>query len=248
VIEAIAGVALVKPYYEDDSVTIYHGDCREILPTLEPVDLVLTDPPYVGMKGGYRYQAFSGVGEMVEESIGVGDPWGASFDWCAAAERLVRMGVLVFTPYHSLPETALAFKNLRRAVLLTWHKRNAPPSGANVPRFTEEYIWGLAKKPGLKWDVFKSTMFDLPKLATGAMASPERFVDSAKRAIHPTQKPLVLTKWLLGIGGDTVLDPFMGSGTTLRAAKDLGRKAIGIEIEEKYCEIAVKRMAQGVLL
>jgi len=66
---------------------------------------------------------------------------------------------------------------------------------------------------------------------------------------HPTQKPLDLMRWCLGFfpEAQTVLDPFMGSGTTLRAAKDLGRKAIGIEIEERYCEIAAKRMAQEVL-
>ena len=66
---------------------------------------------------------------------------------------------------------------------------------------------------------------------------------------HPTQKPLELMHWCLNFApnASTILDPFMGSGTTLRAAKDLGRKAIGIEIEERYCEIAAKRLAQGVL-
>ena len=66
---------------------------------------------------------------------------------------------------------------------------------------------------------------------------------------HPTQKPIALMKWCMGFVPDaqTILDPFMGSGTTLRAAKDLGRKCIGIEIEEKYCEIAVRRLNQEVL-
>jgi site-specific DNA-methyltransferase (adenine-specific) len=68
--------------------------------------------------------------------------------------------------------------------------------------------------------------------------------------VHPTQKPVALMRWCLESfpNAQTILDPFMGSGTTLRAAKDLGRKAIGIEIEERYCEIAAKRMAQAVLL
>jgi DNA modification methylase len=67
---------------------------------------------------------------------------------------------------------------------------------------------------------------------------------------HPTQKPITLMKWCIGFFPDAqiILDPFMGSGTTLRAAKDLGRKAIGIETEEAYCEIAANRLAQGVLL
>jgi len=66
---------------------------------------------------------------------------------------------------------------------------------------------------------------------------------------HPTQKPISLMKWCLGFFPDaqTILDPFMGSGTTLRAAKDLNRKAIGVELEERYCEIAAKRMSQMVL-
>lgn len=75
----------------------------------------------------------------------------------------------------------------------------------------------------------------------------ERLQEVDGTSSHPTQKPIALIASLLAIGGETILDPFMGSGTTLRAAKDLGRKAIGIEIEEKYCEIAAKRGSQDVL-
>ncbi len=239
----------MNPYYEKDGIVIYHGDCREILPLLgEVADVLVTDPPFVGLTGGYSFGDQGAVGRKVNESLSVGDLWGASFDWVPDAIAAVRLGALVFCTYHSLPETAEAFASMRRAVLLTWHKRNAPATGKNVPHFTEEYVWGFAKAVGLQWDAYPETMFDIPKLSTGAFASPERFVDANGAAIHPTQKPIDLMRRLMAIGGDTVLDPFMGSGTTLRAAKDLGRRAIGIEIEEKYCEIAVERLSQEVLL
>jgi site-specific DNA-methyltransferase (adenine-specific) len=239
----------VKPYYERDGITIYHGDCRDILPTLEAgsVDLTLTDPPYLGLKGGYSFVDCGGVAPRRNESVSVGDPWGASLDWADEVIRVTRLGVMVFTSYHDLPEVAIAFTLLRRVALITWHTRNAPCQGKNVPRFTEQYIWCFARRAGLSWDAFRSTLINIPKLSTGAFVSTERFTDDDGRALHPTQKPEALMRRLLVVGGETILDPFMGTGTTLRAAKDLGRRAIGIEIEEKYCEIAVKRLAQEVL-
>lgn len=236
----------MQPYYSENGITIYHGDCVELLPSIPQVDLVLTDPPYPGLTGGYSFSGLGGVAKQVNKSHSVGDPWSAHLDWVAGAVACAEYGLMTFTTYHSLPELAYAFGSLRRVALLTWHKRNAPCTGKNVPRFTEEYIWCVAKAVGLKWDVFDSTLIDIPKLATGCMAT-ERFVDEQGRAIHPTQKPEVLMRYLLGVGGKTILDPFMGSGTTLRAAKDLGREAIGIEIEERYCEMAANRLSQEVL-
>lgn len=236
----------MKPYYDEDGIQIFHGDCREILPGLH-ADAIMTDPPYLGMRGGYSYSDNGGVARRKTESISVGDPWGADLCWADAAWGAARFGLFVFTTYHALPEVAFAFPLARRAALLTWHKRNAPVPGKNVPRFTEEYVWGLAKAPGLKWDAFRATMIDHPKLATGAFASKERILRRDTTAAHPTQKPLAVMRWLLATEPDSVCDPFMGSGTTLVAAKLEGRRAIGIEIEERYCEIAAKRLAQGVL-
>jgi DNA modification methylase len=230
------------PYYQDNAVTIYHGDCREILPQLEPVDLVLTDPPYLNLIGG-TVQISGGVAPRINKSVTVGDPWVASLEWVDAAWNLCQLGFFSFCSFQFVAEMRLALP-VRPTALLTWYARNKPPSANNAPRFTTEFIWTFQKSPGLNWRAL-NTLIDIPKLQAGCMAT-ERFLEHDGTTTHPTQKPLSLINYLLQVGGETILDPFMGSGTTLRAAKDLGRKAIGIEIEEKYCEIAAKRMGQEV--
>lgn len=108
--------------------------------------------------------------------------------------------------------------------------------GAPCPlAYRDERIW-LFSKDAIKPATFETTVWDEPIIPTWSYRN------------HKNEKPIALMKRLISfLGAKHVLDPFMGSGTTLRAAKDLGRKAIGIEIEEKYCEIAAKRCAQEVL-
>ena len=233
----------MKAYYQDDAVTIYHGDCREILPSLEPVDLVLTDPPYLNLLGG-TVQISGGVAPRINKSITISDPWGASLDWVESAWKLCTLGFFSFCSFQFVAEIRFTLP-VKPVALLTWYARNKPPSANNAPRFTTEFIWAFQKSSGLNWRVLE-TLIDIPKLQAGCMAT-ERFLERDGTTAHPTQKPLSLLVYLLQVGGETILDPFMGSGTTLRAAKDLRRKAIGIEIEEKYCEIAARRMSQGVL-
>ena len=124
-------------------------------------------------------------------------------------------------------------------------------------------IWGgnyWVLPPRMGWLVWDKGQRDFSladvELAWTSQNRAARIFDMARsqalhesERVHPTQKPVALMRWCLGFVPDarTVLDPFMGSGTTLRAAKDLGRKAIGIEIEERYCEIAAKRMLQTVM-
>tara|TARA_R110002095_G_scaffold133065_3_gene115537 strand:+ start:2989 stop:3654 length:666 start_codon:yes stop_codon:yes gene_type:complete len=209
----------MRPYYEHGGITIYHGDCREILPTLEPVDLVLTDPPYgIGYDGGASQRGSQKLGPVIgddehfDPSLFLDYPdvicWGAN----NYAQRLPNLGQFY-----------------------VWDKvlRN----GLDVRIAECEFAWHLK---GTKPRVFRH-------LWSGAYRTGE---EAGRRSVHPTQKPVALMRWCIErVPGDpqTILDPFMGSGTTLRAAKDLHRKAIGIEIEERYCEIAADRLRQNVL-
>jgi site-specific DNA-methyltransferase (adenine-specific) len=232
----------VKPYYEDGAVTIYHGDCREILPELPKVDLVLTDPPYPNMKGGTNVTFNFGVAKRYSKCATVGTPWGNDIEALSLCFPI--LGALVFCSWQSV-EVVPPLIGGERCALVTWFKRNSQPSCNNAPHYQTEFIWAMKHGVGLNWRALK-TIYDIPKPQAGCMAV-ERICEDNGSATHPTQKPIALIHALLAIGGETILDPFMGSGTTLRAAKDLGRKAIGIEIEERYCEIAARRMEQEVL-
>jgi site-specific DNA-methyltransferase (adenine-specific) len=200
----------MKPYYQDSAVTIYHGDCREILPGLPKVDLVLTDPPY-GIdiaSQPFNYQRAKGMQKEEWDS----DIFSNIGMVVSAGDDCVIWG----GNYYNLPPSR---------GWLCWYKPDHLPSMADF-----ELAW---------------TSRDMNSRIVFVTTS-----DTNKERLgHFTQKPLKVMTFSLGLFPDaqTILDPFMGSGTTLRAAKDLGRKAIGIEIEERYCEIAAKRMAQEVL-
>lgn len=210
----------MKPYYQDSAVTIYHGDCRDVIPELPKVDLVLTDPPY-GLNGADTskndYASFSDHPEDVT--------------------KLVRFVIQFFTGQRLVmtPGQNLMFKYQEPDAIGAFFY----PAGAG------SCSWGF-----VGWQPIFYYGKD-PYLAAGKgrAINSKSSTEMAEPSDHPCPKPYKQWLWLLNrccLEGETVLDPFMGSGTTLRAAKDLGRKAIGIEIEEKYCEIAAKRMAQEV--
>ena len=207
----------LKPYYDDgNGIVIYHGDCREILPHLEPVDLVLTDPPY-GIARVWKGGASSGWGKARDatEERNAWDAEAPSAETLAAIISKAPLSIVWGGNYFDLPKS-------RGWLVWTKPERNFTLSEAELAWTNRDTVIRI-------WDGVRS--------------------DYGRE--HPTQKPINLMKWciseMLGLDPGTILDPFMGSGTTLRAAKDLGRKAIGIEIEEKYCEIAAKRLAQEVL-
>lgn len=193
----------MKPYYEHGGISIYHGDCREVLPTLSLTGVAcVTDPPYPGYAKGWEIPDVASILASVN-----------------AASWVVCWPVLTPSP---LPVDAVAEH--------VWEK----PNGRSLYHY-ERILCGGEVPRGAK--VLRIAVI-LPNYV--------QFRHEAED--HPTQKPLKLMRKLIGwAGGDPVLDPFMGSGTTLRAAKDLGRRAIGIEIEERYCEIAAKRLAQETL-
>ena len=216
-------MALPKPFYEDGSVTIYHGDCRELLPEIE-ADVLVTDPPYgVNLNTAYRSARRGVLAGANDYAPIAGDdkPFDPAF--LLGFDAAILWGANYYA--NRLPA---------RGSWLIWDKREG--SGFNDQADAE-----LAWMNGVTGTV--------PRLFAHRWNGMIKASERDERRVHPTQKPVALMKWCIGFFPDAkvILDPFMGSGTTLRAAKDLGRKAIGIELEERYCEIAAERCAQEVL-
>jgi site-specific DNA-methyltransferase (adenine-specific) len=219
-----------KPYYQDDAVTIYNADCRQVLPFLTRFDLLLTDPPY-GMNLNTDNSRFSGgtKGNIAKRGNGVGTGRG---------KRIVGdekpLGGVPFDFLRDSADDAIIWGMnhfpwaLPKGSSLVWIKRNDQAFGTFLS--DAEVAW---KSDGVG-------VYCRRDLSNNAIAN-ER--------VHPTQKPLAIMRWCLEFFPEaaTVLDPFMGSGTTLVACKLEGRTAVGIEISEKYCEAAANRLRQGVL-
>lgn len=206
----------MKPYYQDNAVTIYLGDCREIVPTLGRFDLLLTDPPYgIGVNHNMGRRAGDKRSDYAPATWDNEPPNQACFDTIIpSSARHIIWGANHFIDL--IPK--------RAACWLVWDKMFSP----EVSFASCELAW------------------------TSLQGVVRKFVHSSARkdGHHPTQKPLALMTWCISLAGDTaqtILDPFAGSCTTGRAAKDLGRKCVCIEMCEKYCEIGARRMQQEVL-
>jgi DNA modification methylase len=213
-------MSLPKPYYDIDGITIYHGDCREILPHLPKVDLVLTDPPYGIKENAHRVASRTKLAATIDYGDFEWDSEPASDEEISASMSAGNKIILWGGNYFKVPPSR---------GWLVWDKQNS----------------GNFADCELAWTNLAMSVRIFRHLWNGMIRGSERDV----KRVHPTQKPIRLMEWCINKAGDvqTILDPFMGSGTTLVAAKQLHRKAIGIEIEERYCEIAVKRLGQGVL-
>ena len=211
----------MKPYYDEDGITIYHGDCRRLLLDLvDEADVMVTDPPF-----GFEYHTNAPRKDGNSRRI-VGDrgPFLRDFALSCWDDK----PALVFGS-RKVPEPY----GVRQ--VLIWDQGGALGMGDLSlpwkPSWQEVYVIGGP------WTGNRDC---------GAVIQNPPVQSSGRR--HPNEKPIELLTGLLAkcIDG-TVLDPFAGSGSTLEAAKKMGRRAIGIEIEERYCEIAAKRLAQGVL-
>ena len=235
----------MKAYYESGGITIYHGDCREILALLpaNSVDLVLTDPPY----SRYVHQrSMSGSRKTYGTSKDIGfEPMNDGLLRLVAEQfgRLCSQWVLVFSDVESAPK----WRGALEAGGLEYIRTGAWVKIAPTPQFSGD-------RPAVGFEAVTIAHPKGPKRWNGggrpAIWTFGSHGGEMDARIHPTEKPLPMFRQMVGDfsnTGETVLDPFMGSGTTLVAAKQLGRRAIGIEIEEKYCKMAVKRLAQEML-
>ncbi len=238
----------LSPYFQDEAVTIYHGNCLDVLPSLEAVDHVICDPPYsvmvVNTSKGARHDTYGAAKRRDLEYAGVTPDIRAEVS--QQIGRLTRRWALVFCDSESLSDwrEALVAGGLRHVRGGAW------VSPACTPQFSGD-------RPGTGWEACEIAHSAARTRWNGGGRPAVWIVNrplngSEERAStgHPTPKPLALLTHIVSDytdSGETILDPFMGSGTTLVAAKRLGRKAIGIEIEERYCEIAAKRLQQGAL-
>lgn len=209
-----------EPYYQDDNCTIYHGDCAEILPLLGKVDAIVTDPPYGLKETGRRSKIArnSGFGDYRKD---YGEcTWDSSppqievFDLIRSVSKYQ---VIFGGNYFPLPPTKC---------WLIWYKKT------NGFYADAEMAWsnltGSVKVLEFKWD--------------GCL---QQDMKHKENRVHPTQKPIPVMEWCIShlpIKTGLIVDPFMGSGTTLIAARNLGFKSIGIDQDQRYCEIAKKRL------
>ena len=200
----------MKPYYRDDNVTLYHGDCLEITDWLA-ADVLVTDPPYPNGSGH-----FVGAIEAARNAIG---------KW--EKEAIVFWSEVELPPPSEMPLVAVHI----------WHR-------TNVNGKIYEPAFHFAPN-GIKR---RSLLVSHAAINLGATGS-DQVGSHVWASGHPTQKPVGVMERLIRVtnGSGTIADPFAGSGSTLVAARNLGRKAIGVELEECYCEIIAKRLDQMCL-
>lgn len=235
----------MKPYYDHGGIVIYHGDSREILPGFDRVDHVICDPPYECEAHTMQMRVKREGGVMEVEPLSFGPMTPELRDLIALESgRLSARWVLAFCQIEGAPVWRQSFESAgliyKRTCL--WIK----PDG--MPQYTGD-------RPGMGYEAFVAMHPEGRSKWNGGGRHGVFIVNKGGETggepnSHPTQKPHKLMTLLVNLftdPGELILDPFMGSGTTLYAAKQLGRRAIGVELEEKHCETAALRLSQEVM-
>lgn len=240
----------IAPYYQDEAVTLYRGDCLDVLPTLGPVDHVVTDPPYSEHTHSKQWIGASLTSDgkprvsTAHKELGF-DPLDDAtlLAVCLEARRIAQRWTLAFCDLESiwLWRDKLQAVGLDYVRTCVWDKVDgAPQFTGDRPAAGAEAIVCAHPKGKKRWN-------------GGGSRNVFRHAVNAEKGgkPHPSTKPEPLMCELVALftdPGETILDPFAGSGTTLVAAKRLGRKAIGIELNPAYCDVIVSRLRQGSLL
>lgn len=241
----------MEPYYQNEQVTLYQGDASLIIPTLRDThgafDAVVADPPYSsgGMVRGDRSQSTRSKYVRSDAKRQLTDFTGDNRDqrgylawsnlWMGEArDALIPGGILAaFTDWRQLPITtdALQVAGLIWRGIIPWYKPGSRHTRCRPANLCEYIVWG--------------TNGPRPLNVPGAETMSGFWQERAPRdRVHQTQKPNGLMEWLVGVAGEggLVLDPFAGSGSTLLAAAQTGRRAVGIELSEHYCEVIATRL------
>jgi DNA modification methylase len=213
----------MSPYYQDEFATIYHGDCRSILPSLGRFDLCLTDPPY-GIAHSSNYVAPTTTAIWMNSEI-------ANDSTTSVRDEVISM----FDEWACFGSHKTEPPKCTRGMIV-WDK--GPASGMGDLSFPWKVSYEFIYIAGIGWSGSRDE---------GVIKGKHIVTRASMGRSHPNEKPVSLISYLISKHTcETIIDPFMGSGTTLVAAKQLGRKSVGIELEERYCEIAANRLAHTV--
>lgn len=223
-------------YYQDDQVTLYHGDSMEMLDSLPVAKAIITDPPYSqSTHGNAKSNKGKGHGTKQINFTALDDPVELFQKLAPHSEGWVIANV---DYKHAFQLDATPPEGLRTLRVGVWVKTNPMPQIS-------------ADRPAPGWEAIAYMhRADVKPKWNGGGSHGNYILPLAQGTGHPTSKPTkMVADWVRKFTdhGDLILDPFAGSGSTLKAARDEGRRAIGVELEEKYCEIIAKRLDQGVL-